>query len=132
MSTSDIQNAEAPCTETPFTEVSLTKTAPRLERRKWPRLSDEKRSRVWFSTAARGAQYGQLENIGLGGFSMIVRDGSQFQPDQQIVVGLGEWMVRAKVKHVHGNAQAGYCVGMEWARPGSTAVMSILEQYGRE
>lgn len=122
MSTSDRQDADS--SQTPPIDYS--------DRRKWPRFPDQDRSRVWFSTSSRGAQYGQLADIGLGGFSMVVRDSSQLRPDQRVVVGLGEWMIPARVKHIVGNTQSGYRVGMEWVRPESNAVVSILEQYRQE
>jgi len=97
------------------------------ERRKWPRIADQERSRVWFSTDVRGAQYGHVTDISLGGLAISVLDASQLQSGQRIVVGLDGWLIPAIVKHVAGGARAGYRVGLEWVRPQSPAVTRLVE-----
>jgi hypothetical protein len=106
-----------------------TETSAWEDRRRWPRIPDPKHSRVWFSTTVRGAQYGHLEEISLGGLSIRVQDASPLQPDRRVVIGLGEWMIPATVRHVSGNPTTSYRIGMEWVRAESVAVSSLVDLY---
>jgi len=98
------------------------------ERRKWSRVPDDKRSRVWFSTPMLGAQYGDVEEISLGGFSMVALGASAPQVGEQIVVGFDEWLIPVRVKYVSETNGDYYRVGMEWVRPESPAVKTLLRR----
>lgn len=104
-------------------------TPEQAERRHWPRYPDVDRSRVWYSTPVQGAQQGQLDEISLGGLSIRVPDASQLPVEARIVVGVGEWMIPATVKHIQPDSKSGFRVGMEWVRSGSAAVAGLVNHY---
>ena len=98
------------------------------ERRKWPRFPDKEFSRAWFSTPNQGAQSGRVLDIGLGGICLKVVNTSGLKIGQKVVLGLGEWMIPAKVANIVPNGNATYRLGLEWVRPESTGVAMLVEQ----
>jgi hypothetical protein len=116
MATPENQTAETPA-----------RTAVFEERRRWPRFPKSDRTSMWFSTPRRGAQRGQLEDIALGGLCIHVMDLCGLDVGQQVVVGVDEWMIPAKIVNVVRRTDAHCRVGMEWLHPESPAVASLVE-----
>ena len=98
------------------------------ERRKWPRYPDKERSGIWFSTPTHGAQHGRLEDVALGGLSVCVSRAYGLEIGQQVVVGIGNWMIPAKIRNMVSGDNKSYRVGMEWIRPETPAIVGLVER----
>ncbi|NLE38286.1 MAG: PilZ domain-containing protein [Pirellulaceae bacterium] len=115
--------------ESPTKAIHSQETASVEDRRRWPRFPDEKHSRVWFSTQMRGAQFGHLLDLALGGISLRAINVTGLSIGERVTVGLGDWMIPAFIRRIVENPNATYSIAMEWVRPESQAVASLLETY---
>jgi len=77
----------------------------------------------------RGAQFGHLQDLALGGVSLRAIDATGLQIGEKVTVGLGDWMIPAFIRRIVENPNATYTIALEWVRPGSQAVASLLEMY---
>ncbi|HLA86212.1 MAG TPA: hypothetical protein VJL29_15600 [Thermoguttaceae bacterium] len=115
--------------ENPVTEAPRTSAPEITERRGGPRYPVKKDSNVWFSTPMRGAQRGWLEDIALEGLCIRAMNTAGLAVGQQVVVGIDEWMLSAKIANIVAGDKTDFRLGMEWIHPESTGVAELVDAH---